>query len=276
MFELTNDYLTGIPAIDREHQQLITIINETSAILDDDELDIQILARNLIKNLSEYAETHFRHEEEYMESIRDPELPLQKKEHAMFIMKINGFTVDDNLKVRDLEEMIQYLVRWLFHHILHSDGMIGKIPPKEDDNSSDPFTFTEKYKTHIPHIDEQHKKLFDIVREANNLIQDELLYDKYDEIMEILKELQEYTEKHFHDEEEYMKQIQYPKLQAQVAAHTAFIEKLVNLDLDELDSLDNNQQEYLLNLIDYLLNWLSSHILGMDKQIGAWARENGK
>lgn len=268
-FELTKDYLTGIEMIDKEHAKLIQIINETSAILNDDKLDIQILAKNLVQNLSEYAATHFQHEEAYMEKINDPELPLQKKEHAAFIKRIQSIPVDDSLKVRDLEDMMEYLVRWLFHHILHSDLMIGKVPPKKT-VPEDPFAFTDIYLTNIEMIDTEHRKLFDIIRSANDLIQNNLLHDKYDEILGILKELQEYTETHFNHEEEYMQEIGYPGLPAQTKAHNAFIEKLVNINYSELDSMDDNQQEYLEDIIEYLLQWLSNHILGTDKKIGEW------
>ena len=33
------------------------------------------------------------------------------------------------------------------------------------------------------------------------------------------------------------------------------------------DNMDDNQQEYLNDLVEYLLNWLSTHILKMDKRI---------
>ena len=273
-FELTEDYLTGIEQIDEEHARLIKIINDTSGILDQDNIDIQIIAKNLIRELTDYTLTHFQHEEEYMEKINDPELPLQKIEHAAFIKRVKEIPIDDSIKVRDLEEVIQFLVRWLFHHILHSDRMIGKVTPKED--QEDPFAFTEKYLTHIPNIDEEHKKLFDIIREANDLIQNNLLHDKYDSIIAILEQLREYTETHFSHEEKYMREIGYPDLSLQIATHTAFIDKMASIDFNELETMDDNQQEYLSDLIDYLLNWLSGHILGADRLIGQWEERNRK
>lgn len=46
------------------------------------------------------------------------------------------------------------------------------------------------------------------------------------------------------------------------------MEHLVEIDLSDLDDMDNNQQEYLNDLIRFLLGWLSIHILGADKKIG--------
>ena len=72
-----------------------------------------------------------------------------------------------------------------------------------------------------------------------------------------------------------MTRIGYPGLEAQKRAHSAFIEKLVEIDLSELDDIDDNQQAYLLELIQFLLSWLSNHILGADKKIGAYITEKG-
>ena len=85
--------------------------------------------------------------------------------------------------------------------------------------------------------------------------------------MRILTELRNYTEMHFHDEEAYMEKINYADLDAQRRAHNAFIEKLVDINFEELENLDNNQQEYLQDILDFLAKWLVNHILKMDKLI---------
>ena len=108
--------------------------------------------------------------------------------------------------------------------------------------------------------------LFAIIRDANALISQELLHDKYDEIISILDELREYTIHHFQDEEEYMKRICYSGLEVQQHAHQAFVDRLNEINLDVMD---DNQQEYLEELVEYLRNWLVNHILRVDKLIPA-------
>jgi hemerythrin len=242
-------------------------------LLEQDKIDLQSVAKQLIGHLKEYAVTHFAHEEEYMKKINDPELPRQKHEHQAFVKKVNSFTIDSSLQRSDVEKLLQYMVRWLFNHILSSDMMIGKAKASAEE---DPFAFTAKYETGVGFIDSEHETLFSIIREANDLIHAEFLHDKYDEILNILDKLRVYTEQHFYHEEEYMKKISYPKLEAQQRAHNAFIEKLVHIDINDLDSIDDNQQQYLIELIDYLLDWLSTHILHSDRLIGKWAKENNK
>ena len=96
------------------------------------------------------------------------------------------------------------------------------------------------------------------------MIQEELLHDKYDEIIAILDRLKEYTVQHFRDEEEYMSRIGYAGLAVQQMAHQAFVDKLNEINLDDVD---DNQQEYLTELVDFLLSWLVNHILKIDKLI---------
>ena len=269
MFIFTDDYRLGITMLDAEHEKLVNMLNDALRNLQKEDVDLQKLAAQIKTDLQEYAYTHFAHEEAYMEELQDPELPKQKRAHAAFIDRVNELPVDDTLTVKKMEGIMQYWVLWLFRHILHSDMMIGKMEQKEEDI----FTFTAQYKTEIPFIDEQHKTLFDIIRRANDLVQEKMLYDKYDEIMEILDELHAYTEEHFRDEEEYMKKIGYPGLPQQKNAHEAFIEKLVKLDLGDMDFIDDHQQEYLEDLIIYLLDWLTHHILMMDRQIAQWGKD---
>ena len=61
-----------------------------------------------------------------------------------------------------------------------------------------------------------------------------------------------------------MESIGYEGIEAQKHAHLAFVEKLNEINLDDMD---DNQQQYLEELVEFLLGWLSNHILKMDKRI---------
>lgn len=279
MYHFTDDCLIGIPELDKEHEKLFQLINEAQTLLADSS-NAPVLIKNILNNLFDYADTHFAHEEAYMEKINDPELSRQKKEHAAFRIKLHSIEPDSitsDTASDTLKELLAYLIRWLYRHILSSDIMIGKLPAANSTTktlSTDPFAFTDEYLTGIALVDEEHHHLFDIIRDINDLVHEELLHDKFDEIMRILDELKNYTEFHFHDEETYMQKINYPGLEAQKMAHAAFVEKLVNLDLSDLDEIDENQQTYLSDLINFLLGWLSNHILKMDKEIGIYERSH--
>ena len=277
MYEFTKDCMINIEQIDNEHRQLFQVINESIELINKTD-DVMPLCNNLLKSLKDYSLNHFAHEEAYMEEINDPELSLQKKEHAAFAEKINNFKLDTSSKEnakKSLNELLTYLVRWLYHHILSSDMMIGKMSASANEvKDSSIFDFSEKYMTGIELVDDEHRHLFEIIKETNDVINDAYLHDKYDEIMRLLAELKDYTESHFHDEEELMLRINYPHINSQKHAHSAFIEKLVNINLSELDNIDDNQDEYLNELITFLLQWLSNHILGSDKKIGEYIKSH--
>lgn len=277
MYEFTKDCMIGIKEIDDEHKKLFDMINEAIA-LSNETSEAKNIAKNLIKGLKDYAAVHFSHEEAYMKKINDPELENQIKEHKAFTEKITDFKLDtssDEASQKSLNELLVYIVNWLYKHILGSDIMIGRLSsPATEAEESNPFAFTAKYKTDIALIDDEHKHLFEIIEQTNNLIHANMLHDKYDEIIHLLNELKTYTEIHFSDEEFLMERISYPGIEAQKKAHSAFVDKLVHIDIDELDEIDSHQQTYLFELINYLLNWLSNHILASDMKIGEYIREN--
>jgi hemerythrin len=255
--------MVGIKEIDEEHAKLFELINQATELAKNGE-NSYTAAKNLLAQLKEYAVTHFAHEESYMEKIHDKELERQKKEHALFKEKVNSYQIEtlseeDGEKI--MKELLSFMAKWLYGHIMGSDIMIGKFTEKP---AEDIFAFTDKYKTGIEFVDEEHRRLFEIIKETNDVIHAELLHDKYDPIIDIINQLKEYTVTHFTDEENYMESIGYEGLAMQRIAHTAFVERLNEIDLDDMD---DNQQEYLENLIDFLLEWLINHILKMDKKI---------
>jgi hemerythrin len=86
----------------------------------------------------------------------------------------------------------------------------------------------------------------------------------FDNIMLVIKQLSDYTKKHFKDEEDYMEKIGYDGLAAQRRAHESFVERLENLDIQ---AVDDNPKEELQSLLEFLLGWLINHILYSDKKI---------
>lgn len=124
----------------------------------------------------------------------------------------------------------------------------------------------DEYTIGVDTIDMQHKNLFEIAGRAMALMKNEMLTDKYDKIVEILEELKDYTVYHFRTEEEYMQSIKYKRFLSQKAAHDEFIERLEKINLD---NLDDQQEEYLMDILNGLVDWISEHILGQDKLITA-------
>ena len=266
MYYFTDDCLIGVEQIDEEHRELFRMVGETRDLLQNEYIDDKydnICA--MLRRLEDYAEEHFRHEEEYMEEINHPELGLQRKQHLEFSEKMNEMdaVVGGHDQQEFLDDLLTYLVRWLFRHIIGSDLMIGKMMTLEEWKKS-PYKFTDQYLTGIETIDGEHKMLFDIIEQVHEVIADDIRADKYDEIVKLLSDLRTYTKVHFKDEEEYMESIQYDGLEAQKVAHELFVARLDAIDLDEIDA---HQEEALEELMAFLTEWLVNHILQMDKRI---------
>lgn len=269
MYLFTEDCLIGVPEIDSEHERLFEIINEIQALLEEDiKSDQYDRICELLGHLKLYAKEHFQHEESYMERIHHPELELQRHQHSIFCDKINeaDILLSGSDQTRFLEDLLKYLITWLYRHIIGCDLMIGKMKPTEAGKKIP--SFTNEYLTGIDLIDGEHKELFRIIGEVHRVIQNEFIADKYDEIVYLLDELKNYTKFHFSDEEKYMQSIQYEGLDAQRRAHDAFVARLEEMDFHQIEG---HQQETLEEILEFLTDWLINHILNSDKKIGGTA-----
>lgn len=120
----------------------------------------------------------------------------------------------------------------------------------------------DDYLLGIEKIDEQHKELFNIAQEIYSLMKNQLITDKYDQINKLISKLKDYTVFHFSYEEKYMQSIGYRKFFSHKVEHDDFIEKINNVDLDKID-LDH--EHYLIEILDFVVNWIAKHILETDR-----------
>ncbi len=126
--------------------------------------------------------------------------------------------------------------------------------------------WNDEYKLGIELIDEQHKKLFQIAGEIYDLLKNKLYIDKYNRVVSLLSELRDYAIFHFQTEEAYQQQIGYRKFLSHKVEHDDFVKKINNIDLN---SIDENQDLYILELLEFVVKWIGEHILEKDKQITA-------
>lgn len=126
------------------------------------------------------------------------------------------------------------------------------------------FEMKAEYYTGIKQIDDEHKELFRIAREAYDVFQDNYIADKFDNIVSIIENLKQYASTHFAHEEAYMESIGYKKRFSHKIEHVEFLEKLNEIDFEQMD---HNQTGTLLDILEFLSNWLVNHILENDKRI---------
>ncbi len=133
MYEMREEYLTGIQKVDEEHKRLFEIAEETYQLLNAEFVaDKYDGIRNLLQELEEYTKIHFAHEEEYMESIQYKRMFTQKMQHQNFISKLEELDIDaidgSNAEEQDamVEDILKFLTDWLVHHILETDKLIAQ------------------------------------------------------------------------------------------------------------------------------------------------------
>jgi hemerythrin-like metal-binding protein len=133
------------------------------------------------------------------------------------------------------------------------------------------FTWKEEFSVGVEEIDEQHKTFFQIADEIIALVEKGA---EKDVLMALLGRLNDYAFYHLGTEEDYFDKFDYPDVAPHVAAHNeyrklmrAYFEKIRKNELD----LDQAAKEIAL----FSTEWLSKHIIGMDKQYTAFFNEHG-
>lgn len=129
MYEMKEEYLTGIEFIDQEHRRLFEIAEETYQLQNQEFLiDKYDQVRAILEQLRDYTIMHFEHEEEYMKSINYKRMFTQKIEHEAFKEKINDWDIEhiDEESDEMIDEILGFLTDWLISHILENDKLIGQ------------------------------------------------------------------------------------------------------------------------------------------------------
>lgn len=129
------------------------------------------------------------------------------------------------------------------------------------------YKMNPDYLIGIESIDAQHQYLFELMEKAQNLLKDENILYKYDDLLIILKGLEDYTHKHFDEEIALMKSLDYPRLELHCKAHQGFIDKLTSFEIDAEKISLGTQDQMIYDLMEYLKEWLQIHILDCDKKI---------
>ena len=128
------------------------------------------------------------------------------------------------------------------------------------------YQWSDEYALGIDEIDQQHRRLIEIANQVYDIMNDQWRLDKYNQILTVLGELKDYTIYHFKFEEEYMASIGYKKRFSHALEHNAFVEKLNAVDLKKVDE---QQEEYLRELLVMITDWVVNHIMNTDRLYAA-------
>lgn len=124
----------------------------------------------------------------------------------------------------------------------------------------------DEYRIGVKSIDEQHQHLVEILAELKVAASEGK--DRA-ELSEILNSLVENTILHFKHEEDLMSEHLYLNYLSHKRAHEGLLQQINDL-------LGKYKKGYLSmtgEILDFLTGWLKNHMVGTDKQLGAYLKE---
>ncbi len=117
----------------------------------------------------------------------------------------------------------------------------------------------KKYEVGNSRMDEQHKRIFNLINEIYDSFQDG---NTKEIISKTMDTLYHYIKEHFKDEEELMKQNDFPGLNDQIEQHNKFTDKVCEYN----KSFIEKENIAMVNVFNFLGDWWNGHILDMDNK----------
>ena len=153
---------------------------------------------------------------------------------------------------------------------LQSLMKIFKLPKnvKIDKKQKKLFKFSNSFSVNVDDMDNEHKGIFNYINQIHKAIVEN---DSNQKILNILKDLDDWTINHFDHEEKLMQSINYDGLALQKKLHTELLNKLK----ENINKLESGEEIDLIKLMVFLKNWLVNHIMGIDKKYSTPMNENG-
>ncbi len=123
------------------------------------------------------------------------------------------------------------------------------------------FEWNNDYSVGIEEIDKQHKHLIGIGAELMEMVKHYSNEDLYDDVIDAVERMKDYTVYHFATEERMMEQAGFEGLSAHKEEHRRFVEKLNAVDISQLDE---DQTEFIMDILKFISTWIFKHIIGSD------------
>lgn len=127
-------------------------------------------------------------------------------------------------------------------------------------------TWNKSYELDIPAIDKQHMKFFRLFDKLMLLSKDGA---NYNELGEVIEELEQYTHVHFKTEEALMRKAQSPGYDFHLSQHTVFVKKVEEFKT----AFAYRNSELLGEMIIFMRKWFLLHIQEIDSQYVSSVKE---
>ena len=113
----------------------------------------------------------------------------------------------------------------------------------------------------VQEIDGHHRHLVELINRTSDSLVAE---DSRQNLKEVFEALLDYSVYHFSAEEKLMKETRFPGQKSHIVAHNEFARWM----LEKLAMLHRGEP-LTLELLTFLYDWLTEHILGLDARLGA-------
>ena len=132
------------------------------------------------------------------------------------------------------------------------------------------ITWDESYSVGVKELDDQHKKIIEIIDRLYLLISENKNIET--EIPKILSELAEYADRHFSSEEIYFREFDYDKAESHIQIHNEYRERVKEF---RHDFEAGKGGEVLADLSDFVNGWWVWHINHTDKEYTQCFHDHG-
>jgi hemerythrin len=109
----------GMPEINRQHQRLVSLVNELHRTLSE-AYGLEAIKR-IVQGLVDYTANHFSYEEELFARFGYPQTAGHKEKHAQLVGQVLDFQKRVARGEDVADELMAFLKSWLVNHIQKSD-----------------------------------------------------------------------------------------------------------------------------------------------------------
>lgn len=140
----------------------------------------------------------------------------------------------------------------------HLAAMLKRFVLAGSATSGNLIRWTEELNTGIPEMDQQHRRLVDLINQLFGAMRQG---NNEDDVARVVDELVDYTQTHFSAEEELMRSHRYPDLINHQQVHHDFIEQVGGY----ATQIKSNAGLSASDVFSFLKDWLISHIVKQDR-----------
>jgi hemerythrin-like metal-binding protein len=119
------------------------------------------------------------------------------------------------------------------------------------------FEWNDKLQTGIEIIDNQHRRLIDLVNELNEAMRNK---KGKEALGHVLSELKDYTNYHFKYEEKEFEKFGYPQSEVHKKEHDDLIRQVEEL----IGQFQKDRLGISIDVLDFLTKWVKNHIMKED------------